>query len=274
MRADKYSTLLKFVDDCRLIWKNCRQFNLESPITELADALSKKFEQNLSKLSPEIAQVPVVQKAKKPSKVAGLPPASKDPKVPFNDASRKICAAYLSNLTQQDMAVDFAAPFDPVMFNYVGYDDVIEKRMDLSTAKQHLDGGKYESPKDLFDDIFRCFQNALKYHGTPESTKLAAQFLLNQCKVDFLEMFPGTNVYLGPWVPRARKALATITQYDYGNLFGEPVNPVRFMLYDYFERIKKPIDLLTIKVSHAGHPLTCTPILMFENAAPLELWLV
>ena len=101
----QYLTVEQCADDIRLIWSNCKRYNGEgSDFYDLADRLSKRFEELFSKVKPE-------------AKKRGREPAS------AADAGQAWRAAQAKKLRKSinDVAADLVCPitqelpFDPVM---------------------------------------------------------------------------------------------------------------------------------------------------------------
>ncbi|SPQ98899.1 unnamed protein product (mitochondrion) [Plasmodiophora brassicae] len=267
-----YKSNDEFVSDIRLIWRNCRLFNGPSaPITELANALSSKFENDLlpelgisPKAEPDVGSpadvVPPIAKLTETAEVVEPEPAesvgdtdeaeiSPDASATMTRGSKRRCARLLRELCSLEMAMDFRDPLDPVMYNYTGYDDFVPQRMDLSTAQAKLSSDQYAAPRAFADDVLLTFKNALAYPGTPLATRIAARYLELYFNTEFSIAFPGPNAALNkqlPWVAPGLGALEKVSAYDYGRLFGDPVNPLLFNLLDYYDRVPHPMDLSTV----------------------------
>eukprot|EP00285_Hemiselmis_virescens_P018245 CAMPEP_0173391220 /NCGR_PEP_ID=MMETSP1356-20130122/17859_1 /TAXON_ID=77927 ORGANISM="Hemiselmis virescens, Strain PCC157" /NCGR_SAMPLE_ID=MMETSP1356 /ASSEMBLY_ACC=CAM_ASM_000847 /LENGTH=122 /DNA_ID=CAMNT_0014348797 /DNA_START=44 /DNA_END=409 /DNA_ORIENTATION=- len=74
------------------------------------------------------------------------------------------------------------------------------------------------------------------------------------------------------WAKKCLAVLKAVKQHKHGWIFGEPVDPIKLQIPDYFDVIKRPMDLGTVKANMDSNKIT-TPeqfrddvLVTFQNA--------
>ena len=70
------------------------------------------------------------------------------------------------------------------------------------------------------------------------------------------------SVPVNVWRKKARELLVTLNSKDFAILFSVPVDPVVLGIPTYFNVIKNPMDLGTVKVLHLFSGLPCVCLFM------------
>ncbi|KAI9497250.1 Bromodomain-containing protein [Zychaea mexicana] len=177
----------------------------------------------------------------------------------MSPASKRFCTQVLSKLFKSRHSLAFRIPVDPVALNCPDYFNIVKHPMDLSTVQKKLDNDEYESVDAFVDDIRLIFDNCHKYNNPAdpvavEGRKMEAAFN------DLLEKrpsttYPGvepTEIMPEDQQKRCEGALKEMKRKKHGNynwLFINPVDAVAWGATDYYDIIKKPMDLSKIQTN-------------------------
>ncbi|EDV27974.1 uncharacterized protein TRIADDRAFT_20501, partial [Trichoplax adhaerens] len=189
----------------------------------------------------------------------------------------------IDGLWKHRYAWPFRQPVDPVKLQLPDYFKIIKKPMDLGTIKRKLEGKMYHSAKECMDDILRTFTNCYTYNKTSDDIVLMCEELEKVYKKKLAQM-PAQVKYIKNTynVKKGVKRKADTTtptpihtipaksesnrnqskrrikkpvlkelmlkkHRAYAWPFYEPVNAEKLGLTDYYEIIKHPMDLGTVK---------------------------
>ncbi|KAJ3009858.1 hypothetical protein HKX48_007722 [Thoreauomyces humboldtii] len=88
-------------------------------------------------------------------------------KTQMSDQDRRFCGEVIRELLKKQHATyawPFLQPVDPVKLGIPHYRDIIKNPMDLSTLKQKLDAGDYDSAEDFHADASLIFANCRQFN--------------------------------------------------------------------------------------------------------------
>lgn len=81
-----------------------------------------------------------------------------------------------------------------------------------------------------------------------ENNKELLALLSDDSKLTELDEKTTEYLKLNPfWEKTAKKVVNAVWKHPQAHIFHRPVNPVELGIYDYFEKIKNPMDFSTIK---------------------------
>jgi hypothetical protein len=157
----------------------------------------------------------------------------------------------IDRLRNHPHSAPFLFPVDTSI--YTGYLSIVSYPMDLSTAAQKLESGRYGALKDLMADINRIFQNCYIYNldDSPiyaSCKKLEAYFESTVLPDATSSVAPkGTEAFPEKEWKRAKHALQKLKENPYFDFFAWPVDPERDGAPDYFDIVAEPMDFGTIE---------------------------
>ncbi|XP_031356543.1 transcription initiation factor TFIID subunit 1 isoform X2 [Photinus pyralis] len=145
----------------------------------------------------------------------------------------------------------------------IDYYNIIERPMDLQTIRENLRQKKYQSREEFLADIDQIVKNSSRYNGEKSSLTIAAQRMLNKC-IERLEEKEDRLMRLekaiNPLLDNDQVALTFILDNVINTKlktmaeswpFLKPVN--KKMVKDYYNIIKRPMDLETIVKKVSSH---------------------
>ncbi|KAJ7508635.1 hypothetical protein B0H11DRAFT_37054 [Mycena galericulata] len=161
---------------------------------------------------------------------------------PVNEKKVKQVLSALMKLPESGI---FLRPVDPERDGCPTYFDEIEHPMDFGTISANLASQGYESMEEIRKDIELVFSNC-KTFNPPATFPWACADVLE--KVYKKEWPKAMERKLSPAEKRGLQGiLKTIGQEDISWIFREPVDPVLLQIPTYFDIIKRPRDLHTIR---------------------------
>ncbi|KAK4872343.1 hypothetical protein RN001_014372 [Aquatica leii] len=145
----------------------------------------------------------------------------------------------------------------------IDYYNIIERPMDLQTIRENLRQKKYQSREEFLADVDQIVKNSSRYNGEKSSLTVAAQRMLNKC-IERLEEKEDRLMRLekaiNPLLDNDQVALTFILDNVINTKlktmaeswpFLKPVN--KKLVKDYYNIIKRPMDLETIGKKVAAH---------------------
>ncbi|XP_025829249.1 transcription initiation factor TFIID subunit 1 [Agrilus planipennis] len=146
----------------------------------------------------------------------------------------------------------------------IDYYNIIQRPMDLQTIRENLRQKKYQSREEFLADINQIVENSSLYNGPKSSLTVAAQRMLNKC-IERLgekeERLMRLEKAINPLLDDNDQVALTFILDNVINTklktmseswpFLKPVN--KKMVKDYYNIIKRPIDLETISKKVAAH---------------------
>jgi len=188
IKSDRYSGEEELLDDFRLMFNNCRQYNEEgSTIYEDANTLERVL---LDKVR-ESGLGSILSKQKKRSRVANIGPKLKS----LYDAVKDH-----KDLKNRQLAGIFLKL--PSKMEYPDYYEVIKKPIDMEKIGQKVKASHYDHLDELLSDLVLMFDNACRYNE-PDSQiykdALTLQRVALQTKMQLCED--------EGWVPDVRAAV-------------------------------------------------------------------
>ncbi|KNC99009.1 uncharacterized protein SPPG_05959 [Spizellomyces punctatus DAOM BR117] len=191
-------------------------------------------------------------------------PAIPKPVLSLNDMRR--CRKTWRILQSHELSHWFRVPVDPVALNIPTYFEIIKEPMDLSTIKKKLDQNAYSTPAEFQADVRLMLDNAITFNPPDTQVHKDSQALLdifektwpeNSQAPDALRPMADTNdsklVASGSKgelsaTDAARCERALVRMESATQSAGPFLQPVSRALYpDYFEIIKEPMDLSTVR---------------------------
>ncbi|KAF7307415.1 Transcription initiation factor TFIID subunit 2 [Mycena indigotica] len=162
----------------------------------------------------------------------------------------KKCKAVLTALMKDPASAIFLRPVDPIQDGCPTYLDEIAHPMDFGTMSTKLDAHLYQTMEEFRDDVQLVFSNCRQFNP---------QFTFPYDCADALD-----NLFKDEW-PKAMErkiagndkrglqgVLTTLVKDDLSWLFREPVDPVLLNIPTYFDVIKQPRDLKSIRAKLVG----------------------
>ncbi|WUR04661.1 bromodomain-containing protein [Vairimorpha necatrix] len=185
------------------------------------------------------------------------------------DYQMKYCSTILQKLKRNPSAFPFLEPVDPVKYGIPDYPLKVKFPMDISTIKKKLDTKMYSSPSSFNSDIKLMFNNCYIYNHPDSEVYIMGKnleqnydLLFNELPVEICKKRkrPEINLERSKRIIRSGDTI-NIDEYEFcidliNNIlqnkyktftwpFLEPVNSN--LLPQYYEIIKNPMDLKTIK---------------------------
>ena len=196
----------------------------------------------------------------------------------------KWCGSTLKTLKRHGDSGPFSMPVDPIALNIPDYFDKIKKPMDFSTIERKLNDMRYETPEDFIGDVKLVFENCFVYnppgHLVHEMGRRLEKAFSAQLKRFPTELAinpkPSSASSTGPFSPQSARPHAVGVSEDrrksgsrktddikwcyqvhrelekkqyYAFMFPfyQPVDPIALNIPTYFDIIKRPMDLSTMK---------------------------
>lgn len=255
-----YSSFEDFESDIRLIFHNCFLYNRPGTyVYNEGQALEAIFDEELANLrgKEETQNMTIVE--------GPIPIISPQPVRDKTDMEK--CEVVLSNLMENQHAFEFLRPVDPVKQGIPYYFDIIKNPMDLGTVKTKLRNGKYSSIQDFDKDIRLMFRNCYTFNAPTTYVYNEGKMLEEAYDNEWRSVFgqePRSSSLVDELVtqrqpkPKKRKTektemekcafiLSNLIDNKHALPFLEPVDPVKLNIPQYFDIIKHPMDLSTIK---------------------------
>ncbi|ORE10821.1 Bromodomain-containing protein [Rhizopus microsporus var. microsporus] len=195
---------------------------------------------------------------------------------------RRLCSETLNKLWKHPCSFPFQQPVDPVLYNIPDYFDIIKHPMDLSTIEKKMD--EYKSKEEFIADVELMFYNCFLYNNPTDPVCDQARELEKL----FKKQLP--KLRASPATDKKEKVTATAMPDEeykhcesvvkefkkpkYAHLiwpFERPVDADAWGATDYYDIIKRPMDLSTIErkfnelVYNSEDELHDDFKLMFEN---------
>ncbi|KAH0788930.1 Bromodomain containing protein [Histomonas meleagridis] len=98
------------------------------------------------------------------------------------------CREITEKLMEKPINSYFMHPVNPVKEGLTGYDDIIEKKMDLSTILNKIKANEYGSAREWYQDVLLVYENALKYHDPSTIWYAIAKYGLKQFQSEAIGM--------------------------------------------------------------------------------------
>lgn len=144
------------------------------------------------------------------------------------------------------------------------YYKIVQRPMDLQTIRENLRQKKYQSREEFLADINQIVENSTIYNGSKSSLTIAAQRMLNRC-VERLgekeERLMRLEKAINPLLDDDDQVALTFILDNVVNTklktmseswpFLKPVS--KKIVKDYYDIIKRPMDLETISKKVAAH---------------------
>ncbi|KAF2894065.1 hypothetical protein ILUMI_12106 [Ignelater luminosus] len=172
-----------------------------------------------------------------------------------------ILEAILNELRDMPDVQPFLFPVNSKLV--IDYYNIIDRPMDLQTIRENLRQKKYQSREEFLADIDQIVKNSARYNGEKSSLTVAAQRMLNKC-IERLEEKEDRLMRLekaiNPLLDNDQVALTFILDNVINTKlktmseswpFLKPVN--KKMVKDYYNIIKRPMDLETIAKKVSAH---------------------
>lgn len=291
--SGQYANRNQFDEDIRLMLSNCYTFNPpDSYVHNEGKQLEKVYEKQWSKqFKEDVSQQPSNGSVPETAPVAAAPSATPPPQ-PTSGTSTEAqqqeakavspaplatvtvkpaksdmekCADVVEQTMQDKHSAFFLEPVDPVKLNVPQYFDIIKHPMDLGTIKEKLNSGQYSEPNQVNDDVRLMFNNCYTFNPPKtfvhEEGKLLEKAYERFWKKAFGTKPPGggsRSANCSTASPRTDMEkcaviLEKIMQNRHASAFLLPVDPIALNIPHYFEVIKHPMDLSTIKKKLENH---------------------
>lgn len=172
-----------------------------------------------------------------------------------------ILESILNELRDMPDVQPFLFPVNPKLV--MDYYRIIQKPMDLQTIRENLRQKKYQSREEFLADINQVVENSTLYNGPKSSLTIAAQRMLNKCVERLAEKedrLMRLEKAINPLLDDNDQVALTFILENVVNTklktmpevwpFLKPVN--KKLIKDYYNIIKRPMDLETISKKVAG----------------------
>ncbi|KAJ6541894.1 hypothetical protein B0H19DRAFT_1175115 [Mycena capillaripes] len=199
---------------------------------------------------PSAVDVPRISIKGKEKEVsaAGGSSAHRSKKSPVAQATpidEKKCKQLLSTLMKLPESGIFLRPVDPQLDGCPTYFDEIEHPMDFGTISANLAARRYETMEDLRKDINLVFSNCKTFNPPATFPWDCADAVDKVFKKEWQKVMERK---LSQNEKRALQGiLTTLNKEEISWVFREPVDPVLLQIPTYFDIIKRPRDLHTIR---------------------------
>ncbi|KXS17531.1 hypothetical protein M427DRAFT_54476 [Gonapodya prolifera JEL478] len=196
-------------------------------------------------------------------------------------AQQKYLQGVVKNLKGLKDAYAFLQPVDPIRLNIPDYFTFVKKPMDLGTVGKRLEGHEYKSVDEFKAEMDLIWRNCYLYNGRQSPVSMSAanleakfESLMKNCPKEGEEL-PKAHRYsaetrgLAPFnfqpLPSRKASSKPLNPVDLGPAretylelvkskynqdvvwFSLPVDPVQLGIPHYFDIIKHPMDLSTIR---------------------------
>ncbi|KAK7063812.1 transcription initiation factor TFIID subunit 2 [Favolaschia claudopus] len=174
------------------------------------------------------------------------PPSPVSP-VHATPIDEKKCKQILSTLMKLPEGGIFLRPVDPVLDGCPTYLDEIKHPMDFGTISSELSAHGYETMEELRSDIDLVFTNCKTFNPPatfPWNCADAVEKVFKKEWIKAMEKKLSANEKRG-----LQGVITALVKEDISWVFREPVDPVLLQIPTYFDVVKHPRDLRTIKNS-------------------------
>lgn len=237
LKTGKYGSKKIFLEDLRLIVKNCTLYNKPgTPVYAIGQEFAEYLKEFTSDSDPSVNLGP-----QKPGQ-STTPGGKKRKRLTGGDHAW--CTMAIDTLKTHALALPF---FEPVSRAIKNYHRVVKRPMDFTTMTRKFERGNYDSKEACVKEIRLIFSNCKLFNA--EGTTLHK---------DAKEMEKVLDQLLGNTSSRRRFTTYKMPQDDYiwctdilyrvriHDLAGPFTSPVDPALKEYFRVVKKPVDLLTM----------------------------
>ncbi|KAJ6520284.1 hypothetical protein C8R45DRAFT_55863 [Mycena sanguinolenta] len=202
----------------------------------------------------DVPRISIKGKEKEGATAAGASShrSKKSPAAPVAQAApidEKKCKQLLSTLTKVPESGIFLRPVDPVMDGCPTYLDEIAHPMDFGTISAKLTAHQYETMEELRKDIGLVFSNCRTFNPPATYPCTCADVVEKVFKKEWAKLMEKVmEKKLSPNEKRGLQGIMTTLIKDpTWWVFHQPVDPVLLGIPTYFEVIKHPRDLSTIR---------------------------
>ncbi|KAJ3416032.1 hypothetical protein HDV05_003391 [Chytridiales sp. JEL 0842] len=168
----------------------------------------------------------------------------------------KKCHKILRKLQSDKHGAPFLMPVDPIALGIPQYLEIIKHPMDLSTVERKLNSFQYKTPDNFRSDVELMLHNSFTFNKPGDWVYAQGKGLQRAfwaewkaCGFGDIAVEDNSEEELGiePGSPRApmHTLLHKLKNHPDALIFLEPVD--RALYPDYYEKIKRPIDLSTIQ---------------------------
>ncbi|KAJ7086593.1 hypothetical protein C8R43DRAFT_939447 [Mycena crocata] len=195
----------------------------------------------------DVPRISIKGKEKEGSGARGTstPRSKKSPAAHAIPIDERKCKQILTALTKLPESAIFMMPVDPILHGCPTYFDEIAHPMDLGTVSANLAAHSYETMEDFRKDIHLVFSNCKTFNPPATYPWDAADVLEKVFKKEWVKALERR---LSPIEKRGLQGiLTTLVKEDISWIFREPVDPVLLQIPTYFDVIKRPRDLHTIR---------------------------
>ena len=256
-----YDTPAAYAKDANLIFYNAKTYNPDPrhDVHVMANDLESHFDSLYTDMFPngidepeeeEPPAKPVVQREKEeaPPQEEEEEEDEDDEKKDFHPTMEKL----LGFVQRQPHADIFAVPVDPITQNAPDYLTIVKTPMDFGTIRKKL--RSYETIGAFIADVRQVYKNARKYNKSPThfvhhvAAESSRAFEKELKSLGLAEDSKVTDE------DRMRQLLDALSaKKDLVYFFLEPVDPVALGLHDYFDVVKEPMDLGTIRTKLSSY---------------------
>lgn len=293
IKYKQYRTLDKIASDLNLVFQNAKQYNKEeSKIHQDAVLLQKVIADKRKELEGKKVSRELFEEDSQSKKRGRIPESEKKKpgRKPNPDVLRKrlmtLYKCVFDYTDQECRPLRFIFMQLPSKKEYPDYYDVITNPIDMSMIEQKIKGNQYPNPQALLSDFELMFNNARRYNEEGSLVYNDANTLEKALKLKWKNICQ-TN--------EARKALSKSRLdaknipsklqrlYDainsYQDLHGRTLStpfiklPLKSEYPDYYEVIKKPIDMQRIQQKlmssqyETVEDMVADFVQMFDNAS-------
>lgn len=153
-KANQYATFAQFVDDVRLMFANCVQYNGKgSELANYGQNILKVFEQHVAASKPEYKKAPPAPKTA----------AVVEPVVPSGGPDAKVVRACISEAIATLREVDTGRVFENKV-SLPGYSRIVKKPMYVKMMEDKAKNGAYRTFEDFHADVILMFDNCNAYN--------------------------------------------------------------------------------------------------------------
>lgn len=169
--------------------------------------------------------------------------------IPLNPQQKARCLDAMNQIQKYHISRMFSQPVDPIRDNCPTYFQVIQKPMDLETARRKLENDQYSTVEEWKSDIDLIWTNTVTFNGnkslvTVLAKQLQAQFkeitstLSSDPEADWNVKFEKLKAELNGVIKQAPK-MATLVKYPPRKPV--PTRSMSVQIQKYMEKEKKPV---------------------------------
>ncbi|KAJ7897366.1 hypothetical protein B0H14DRAFT_2677986 [Mycena olivaceomarginata] len=197
-------------------------------------------------LPVDVPRISAKGKEKEVTTTGGPPARSKKSQVAqATPIDEKRCKQLLSTLMKLPESGIFLRPVDPVLDGCPTYFDEIERPMDFGTISANLASHGYETMEQLRKDVDLVFSNCKTFNPPATFPWDCADVVEKVFKKEWPKLMERK---LSPNEKRGLQGiLTTLGKEEISWVFREPVDPVLLQIPTYFDIVKHPRDLHTIR---------------------------